>query len=281
METATRSVDALLSVRERFTLKGKRAIVTGGAGGIGRATAAAFADLGADVAIADIAPRRRDAEEVAEQIASRYGVTAIALTADVTDEDSVVAMVNETRSALGGLEVVHSNAGIVSTSDSPDQTLADWDRIIRINLTSMFLVNRTAANAMKEDGVAGSIINTASMSGTIINQVPDGVRHAVGYTTSKAGVKHLTKGMAVDYAPFGIRVNSVSPGVMISGIHDGFLHESGMTYEQLNATAKGSVPLGRYGTMDEIGGIVAFLATDLASFITGADILIDGATTVW
>lgn len=281
MQTSVPGVDSLLPVRERFDLTGRTALVTGAAGGIGRATAAAFADLGASVAIADVPARLDAAQEVAEQIAKRYNVKAIAVAADVSDEDSVIQMVEETRQKLGGLHVVHSNAGIINATDSADLPLAEWDRMLRINLTGMFLVNRTAGQAMRDQGEGGSIINTASMSGTIINRAIEGSRHAIAYTTTKAGVKHLTKGMAMEYAPYGIRVNSISPGVMISGIHDKALQDLGISYKDFNAGAGETVPLGRYGTLDEIGGIVAFLATDLASFITGADILIDGGTTVW
>src|SRR3954451_20518700 len=163
MQTTAPGVDSLLSVRERFDLTGRIALVTGAAGGIGRATAAAFAELGASVAIADVGPRLDAAEEVAQQIARRFNVKAIAVAADVADEASVVQMVEETSQKLGGLHVVHSNAGIINASDSPDLPLSEWERMLRINLTGMFLVNRTAARLMKDQGAGGSIINTASM----------------------------------------------------------------------------------------------------------------------
>lgn len=268
-------------VRDRFDLSGRSALVTGGAGGIGRATAAAFADLGANVAVADVPARQEDARAVADGITTEFGVTAIAIAADVTDESAVNGMVSEVSQRLGSLDIVHSNAGIISGSDAPDMPLDEWERMLRVNLTSMFLVNRASGALMRAANIRGSIINTASMSASIVNQAPEGSPHAVAYTTAKAGVKHLTKAMAMNYAPDGIRVNSVSPGVMISGIHDALLRSNGLSIEQFQATARGAVPLGRYGSLEEIGGIVAFLATDLASFITGADFLVDGGTTVW
>ncbi|WP_167584919.1 SDR family NAD(P)-dependent oxidoreductase [Kineococcus rubinsiae] len=283
MATATATpLDELLPTRARFDLTGKVALVTGGAGGIGRSTASALADLGADVAVVDL--KIDTAREVAEFISSRYDVKTTALETDVADEASVVSMFDQVVRDLGGLDVVHSNAGIITGDDSADMPLDSWRRMIDINLTSMFLVNRHAARVMKQAGTRGSVINTASMSGSIVNQAPPGSRHGIAYSTTKAGVKHLTKGMAADYAVDGIRFNSISPGVMISGIHDGFLSQIGISAEDFLATAKSGpshLPMERFGTMDEIGGIVAFLATDLASFITGADILVDGGTTVW
>jgi sorbose reductase len=283
MQTAPQ-VAELRSIKERFSLAGRKAFVTGAAGGIGRTTAAAFAELGADVAIVDIAPRLEDAQKVADEIAERFGVNAIAVASDVGDADAVDAMVQTVVEQLGGLDIVHSNAGIVSGEDNADMPVEVWDRMVRVNLTGMFLVNRRAAATMKANGTRGSIINTASMSGSIVNQAPEGGRHGIAYSTTKAGVIHLTKAMAADYALDGIRVNCISPGVMISGIHDAYLQSQGVSYEQFNAAARHapfSVPMGRFGTMDEIGGIVAFLATDLASFMTGADIVIDGGTTIW
>ncbi|NQX18314.1 SDR family NAD(P)-dependent oxidoreductase [Rathayibacter sp. VKM Ac-2857] len=274
----------LRSVKNGFTLAGKKALITGAAGGIGRTTAAAFAELGADIAIIDIAPRLEEAQKVADQLAERYGVNAIAVACDVSDSAGVEKTIAHVTRTLGGLDIVHSNAGIVSMNDSPDMPIEEWERVLRVNLNGMFLINRTAAAAMKAAGTRGSIINTCSMSGSIVNRPPEGRRHGIAYSTSKAGVRHLTKAMAADYALAGIRVNSVSPGVMLSGIHDEFLAASNTTNEQFNAAALHepfSVPMGRFGDMNEIGGIVAFLATDLASYITGADILVDGGTTIW
>jgi NAD(P)-dependent dehydrogenase (short-subunit alcohol dehydrogenase family) len=273
----------LAPVKDRFTLVGKAALVTGAAGGIGRTCAAALADLGADVAIADLPERFGDAESVAAQIADRYGVRAVPLGADVGSPEEVDAMFESAVEALGGLDVVHSNAGIITPNDNADMAVAEWDRIVRVNLTGMFLVNRCAAGVIRESG-GGAIVNTASMSASIVNRALPGTRHAVAYTATKAAVKHLTKAMAVEFAPVGIRVNSVSPGVVLSGIHDPIVEQMGISYDQFAAAAGSapfSIPLGRFGMLDEIGGVVAFLATDLASYITGVDILVDGGTTVW
>jgi len=274
-------VQNLLSIKERFTLEGKKAFVTGAAGGIGRSTAAAFAELGADVAIVDIKPKEEKAKEIAEYISKKFGVKSIAVTTDVSDPVAVDSMISQIVKAFGTIEVVHSNAGIVMANDSPEMALDEWNKMVNINLTGMFLVNRTSANVMKDSGKGGAIINTASMSATIVNQAPEGMRHAPAYCATKAAVKHFTKVMAVDYAKYNIRVNSISPGVMFSGIHDSLLASAGVAYDIFAETANFSVPMRRYGNMNEIGGIVAFLATDLASYITGADILVDGGYTVW
>jgi sorbose reductase len=277
-------LSALSGVRARFDLTDRVAVVTGAAGGIGRSTAAALADLGATVAVADIPARLEQSRAVADAIASRYGSEAMGVGADVTDERDVDRLFEAVLARFGRLDVVHSNAGMLPPEDHFDMPLSDWNRTLDVNLTGMFLVDRRAAQILREQGRGGSIINTASISGSIINQAPEGGRHAVAYTAAKAGVRHLTKAMAVDLADVGIRVNSVSPGLIVSGMHTSMLAEQGLNYGDIDSRARSapaSIPMGRFGTLDELGGIVAFLATDLASFITGADILVDGGATAW
>jgi NAD(P)-dependent dehydrogenase (short-subunit alcohol dehydrogenase family) len=265
-------LEDLKSILDMFSLKGKKAVVTGAAGGIGRTSAAALAELGADVALVDL--KADIAKKNADYIAKKFSVKTLALETDVSDEKSVREMVDTVTSEFGTIDILHSNAGIIMSQDTADITYADWQKMIAINLSGIFLVDTIVAKVMKING-GGSIINTASMSAHIINKGNEFQRSPVAYPTTKAGVKHLTKGLAADYCKEGIRVNSISPGVMFSGIHDGIPDEI------LEAGAREMVPLGRFGNMNEIGGIVAFLASDLSSYITGIDILIDGGTTIW
>lgn len=265
-------INELSSILKRFTLEGKKALVTGASGGIGQTTAAAIAELGADVALVDL--RINKAQENADYIAKKFGVKAIALQADVSDKNSVTEMVERIVSEFGALDVVHSNAGIIEATDSADMPIESWKRTIDINYTGTFLVNRAVCSWMRDNKREGAVVNTASMSGHIQNRKHGDERYDVAYNSSKAAVVSLTKGMAAEYIKYGIRVNSVSPGYMYSGLHDN------MDQRFLDVLTE-DVPMGRFGTMDEIGGAVVFLMSDLATYITGSDLLIDGGYTIW
>ena len=159
--------------------------------------------------------------------------------------------------------------------DNGDMPLENWNRMLGVNLTGMMLVDQAAAHQMKAQGKGGAVVNTASMSAHIVNEAHgEGARHSICYTATKAGVLHLTKSFALDFCRDHIRFNSISPGYMLSGIHDN------IPQSYLDEIAK-DTPMQRFGTMDEIGGLVAFLLSDLATFITGSDVLVDGGHCVW
>jgi NAD(P)-dependent dehydrogenase (short-subunit alcohol dehydrogenase family) len=261
------------SVAARFSLKGKKAIVTGAKGGIGKATATAFAELGADVAVVDIPSAIKESRAVAESISERFGVKTTGIGADLAQEDDVKDMVRQVTESFGTIDVVHSNAGIFVMGDNPNMSVAEFKRIVDINLVGTFMVNRECANVMIAHQHGGSIINTVSMSGSIINPTRLEEDYMVAYTASKAGAKHLTKGMAVNYIKHGIRVNSISPGYLISGAH------RLMSQTDVDWWAD-SVPIKRFGEMDEIVGIACFLASDLSTYFVGADIIMDGGATI-
>ena len=263
-------IQELQSVKSQYSMEGRKALVTGAAGGIGRSVSAALADMGADVALIDV--RKEEVEENAEYIAAKYGVKTVGLSCDVSDEAQVREMMMQVIGAFGFIDAVHSNAGILMPGDNGDMELEKWKRIVDVNLTGMFLINQKAAQHMRDSGRAGAIVNTASMSGHIVNRSLE--RHAIGYPTTKGAVLHLTKAMAMDFCKYNIRINSVSPGYMYSGIHDN------IPQKRLDFVAE-MVPMGRFGSMDEIGGIVTFLLSNSASYITGADILVDGGHCVW
>ena len=272
--TATTNVKEPTSVLARYTLKNKKTIVTGAAGGIGRATSKAFAELGADVAIVDIPEKLARSRELAKQYADQFGVKAIALGTDVSDKEQVQAMADAVVDAFGTIDVVHSNAGIGAHGDGPDMDLEKWNRMISINLTGVMLVDTICANIMKAHGHGGSIINTASLSAHIINPPYQDTPAITCYTTCKAGVLHLTKALALNYAKYGIRVNSISPGYIWSGLH------AGLPSERCDFEIA-TVPLGDYGYLDDVTGPVTLLATDLGAYMTGSDILFDGGVTIY
>jgi len=234
------------------------------------ASAAAIAELGADVAL--VGRRGELAEKNAQFIARKFEVKAFPVVSDVSDQVSVKRMMDTVLQEFGRIDAVHSNAGIIMDDDNGDMPLSSWQKMFDVNLTGTFLVNKAAAVWMRDNGVRGSIVNTSSICGHVVNYMPG--RQMVAYTTTKAGIIHLTKSMAMDFVDAGIRVNSVSPGYILSGIHDDMVSQ-----DKLDEMIK-DVPMKRFGTLDETGGIVAFLMTDLASYITGADILVDGGYVV-
>lgn len=258
-----------------FGLSGRRALVTGAAGGIGFATARALAGAGADILLADIDGTEDRLEERAAEIADTHGVKTAVAVADVADEAAVDAMIATAVDRLGGLDIVHSNAGTVA-GHLPDLDIdyGDWRRNLEVNLHGMFLVGRAAARAMVDQGIRGSIVHTASMSGLIVNDMFDEAAGGSAYATAKAGVIHLTRAQAVQWAPHGIRVNAVSPGYISSGIHDG-------TPQAMLDHFVRRTPLKRFGEVDEVVGAVLYLAAPAASFTTGANLVVDGGYTCW
>lgn len=271
-------INELRSVYDMLSLKGKTALITGGAGGIGRSCAAALAELGADIALVDVPAREEVLAGNCGIIAEKYGVKAAGFCCDVSKERDVEETVAGVVREFGRLDVVFSNAGIGGKNDcAPEMELDEWRRVIDINLTGMFLVDRISANAMKKLGNGGSIINTASMSGHIINKGSrkDMSKHMAAYSAAKAGVIQLTKSVALSYVDDGIRCNSISPGMILSGLHDT------MDMNALMEFVEDMVPMNRFARLDEIVGIVVYLATGLSSYATGSDFIVDGGVTSW
>jgi NAD(P)-dependent dehydrogenase (short-subunit alcohol dehydrogenase family) len=247
-----------------FALLGKVAVVTGGYQGIGKVVAGYLADAGADVAIFDLA----DASAVAAGIASEYGVRAKAYLCDVTDPEAVRASIAAAAADFGGLDVLFNNAGICIHRDALDVSPEQWLKVIDVNLNGVFYVAREFARYLVADGRGGSIVNTASMSGSIVN-VPQG---QASYNASKAAVKHLTKSLAVEWAKKGIRVNSISPGYIRTEM-------TGNVRQDWQDLWVSSIPFGRMGTPEELAGAVIYLLSDASSYTSGHDLVIDGCFT--
>jgi NAD(P)-dependent dehydrogenase (short-subunit alcohol dehydrogenase family) len=256
-----------MGIVERMRLDGKKGFVTGAARGIGKCTARAFAEAGADVAIVDM--DLATAEETAAEIAAATGRKVIALKCDVTNEEEVKAMVEAVVSQLGGLDFCHANAGICINAPADEMTYAQWKKNIDVNLNSVFLTDTIAGKYMLANG-GGSIINTASMSAHIVN-VP---QPQCAYNASKAGVIQLTKSLAIEWAKRGVRVNSISPGYIGTD-----LTLSSPTLQPLIEKWNAMAPTGRLGKPEELESICVYLAGDTSTFTTGADFTIDGAFT--
>jgi 3-oxoacyl-[acyl-carrier protein] reductase len=240
-------------------LPGRVAAITGGALGIGRATARLFAEEGARVALGDV--QLEAAEAVAGEIRERGG-RAIAIALDVGDASSVQAYVERVVAELGRLDVMFANAGISHYAPFLDHPEAQWHRVLRVNLTGVFLCCQIAARQMVKQG-GGRIIATASINGF------RGVENLVGYNVAKAGVIELTRTMAVELAEHHITVNAIAPAQIDTRLTRGLPEEARRRRVE-------RIPLGRFGEVDEVASVALFLASDDASYVTGHTLAVDG-----
>jgi NAD(P)-dependent dehydrogenase (short-subunit alcohol dehydrogenase family) len=241
-------------------LEGQRAVVTGGASGIGRATAARMVEEGAAVAIIDISA------DAAHEFAREIGATAH--TADVTDAEGLTAAVDDAAMAMGGITTLFNNAGIGNQAPLHEWTPEEWGRMMAVNLTGVYLGFRAAIPHIKRSG-GGCVVSTASISGT---------RPAAGeapYSAAKAAVIAITASAALEYGP-DIRVNAVSPGMILTKLTEPLLQFLPHERERYERTT----PVGRIGRPDDIADVVVFLCSDLARFITGQNIVVDGGMTL-
>jgi NAD(P)-dependent dehydrogenase (short-subunit alcohol dehydrogenase family) len=244
-----------------FSLKGKVALVTGGGRGIGQVIAAGLAQAGAEVAIVS----RTGADETVGLI-EKAGGKAYSLLADVTKEDQVDKALSEILKRSRSLEIVFNNAGVCVHEDTLAASIATWREVIDINLTGEYIVARAAGRVMIERKIKGSIINMASMSGSVVN-VP---QWQASYNASKAGVIHLTRSLAVEWSQFGIRVNSLSPGYIGTPM-------SVDTPQELKDAWMPLIPAHRMGKPEELVGAVIYLAADSSGYTNGSDLIVDGA----
>ena len=252
-------------------LKDKAALVTGAGSGIGRAAAALFASEGARVACADLSHAR--AEETAGEI-ERAGGRAVALSGDVSVAEDAAGMVDGAVDALGRLDIVVNSAGVTARNALPPGSDPDdvWDRVIEVNLRGTYLVSRCAVAHMQRGG-GGSIVNLASTMGMV--GYPPGLGGALNpYPPSKGGVIQLTRNMAVDLARDGIRVNCLCPGFVETDLTKS-LTDGPPTLEMLESRH----PLGRLGQPEEVANAALYLASDEASYVTGAALTVDGGYT--
>jgi 3-oxoacyl-[acyl-carrier protein] reductase len=239
-------------------LKDKVAIVTGGSRGIGRATALALAASGASVAV-NYASSSGAADEVVAAIEAMGG-KAIAVKADVSQEDEVEALVKATKTEFGRIDVLVNNAGITRDTLLLRMKLTDWQAVIDLNLTGVFLCTRAVSKIMLKQK-SGRIINIASVAGQMGNP------GQANYSAAKAGVIGFTKTVAKELAPRGVTVNAVAPGFITTDMTSDLAAEGILQF----------IPLGRYGEADEVAGMIRFLAADpAAAYITGQTFNVDG-----
>ncbi len=250
-----------------------RALVTGGARGLGEAVGARLVRDGGDVALVDVAS---EVMATAERVAGvRPDAVVVPLVADVSDERFVEGAVAQAVERLGGLDLLVNNAGIGgSTSELVETTVADIRRVLEVNLLGAFFVARAVAQVMVAQGTGGSIVNIGSILGQ------QGVAGAAAYCASKAGIALLTHCLALELAPHGIRVNTIAPGNMSTEMNWAYLRElaelSGTSFEEEVERVRASVPLRRLGTGEDVAGAVAWLVSEDAAYVTGQTIGVSG-----
>lgn len=254
-------------LKKLFSLEGKVVIVTGGAQGIGKVVAEHIAAVGAEIVIFDI--QEEKAKVVADSIAKKYNCRTMAVGVDVTKPESVAKAIEKADAEMGKLDLLFNNAGIVLHKAVLTLTPDEWLSVINVNLNGIFFVAQAFARYLVAHNKKGAIVNTASMSGTIVN-VP---QEQASYNTSKAGVVHLTKSLAVELCDKGIRVNCISPGYMFTELTCNVKQEWQDIWTKLS-------PYKRMGTPEELAGAVIYLLSDSASFTSGCDMIIDGCFTL-
>lgn len=266
-----------------FDLSGRTAIVTGGAGILGSASAAALADHGADVAVVDV--DLANATRVAEDLSREFGVRALGIECDVTIPDSVRDMAARVEAELGPIRILHNNAATKGTdmeklfAPVEQYDLETWREIMAVNLDGLFLVSQHVGALMADRGV-GSIIHTASIYGSTMGpdqRIYEGseymgrpINTPPVYSASKGGVVGLTLYLATYWASKGVRVNALTPGGIASGQNNEFSQRYGAR-----------VPLGRMARVEEIAAGLLFLASDASSYVTGQNLHVDGGLSAW
>lgn len=271
LENRKSIVTSQTSILDRFRLTGRTALVTGAGSGIGRGFAHALAQAGAKVAVVDVSAQA--AETVANEI-TEAGAEAIALTADVTSTDQVQKMVDTIIDHWGGLTIGVNNAGIAGWFDAETMPEAEWRKIMAVNLDGVFYCAQAEGRVMLEAGY-GKIVNTASMSAHIANTP----QNQAAYNTSKAGVLHLTRSLAAEWAPRGVRVNSISPGYTKTALVEQFINEP-IGAEKFPHWME-RTPMGKMAEVSDLVGALVYLASEASDFMTGQDMIIDGGYCVW
>ena len=258
-----------MSSLDLFRLDGKTAIVTGGGRGLGRYMAEALADAGAGVVLCSRSKEPR--EEVKAEIEARGG-KALALECDVTDPDDVRRVVAAAEERFGVVDVLVNNSGAVWAAPAEEMPLEKFDQVLAVNVRGTFLMSQAVGKRMIERGSGGTIINISSIAGLVGGQ-PD-FWQTVGYNSSKGAVISMTRDLATSWAEHGITVNSIAPGWFPTTMTGGLI-------EQFEDRMLREIPLRRFGNPEDLKGVVIFLASPAASFVTGQTVVVDGGETAW
>lgn len=253
-------------ILDRFSLADKVAVVTGGGQGLGKIFCHAFAEAGSDIVVAEI---NSDTGPVTAKEIEDTGRRALFIQTDIAQQKSIDTMIGKALSEFGKIDILLNNAGIVLWKEAEAVSESDWHRVMDVNLNGLFLCSQAVGKHMIERR-CGKIINIASMSGHIVNRP----QSQASYNSSKAAVIQLTKSLAVEWARFNIRVNSISPGYMGTDMAQPYFKNPKYGGVWIDA-----IPMKRPGKPAELAGVAVFLASDASSYVTGADIIVDGGFT--
>jgi NAD(P)-dependent dehydrogenase (short-subunit alcohol dehydrogenase family) len=251
-------------VQELFDLTGKVAVVTGGGSGLGRQTAEALAESGADVVLC--ARKAERCEQAAAELRA-LGVRALGLGCDIRDPGQIEAVVRRTVDELGRVDILVNNAGTSWGAAPEDVPREGWQKVIDVNLTGAFLFGQAAGRVMIEQGEGGKIVNVASVAA--FRGAPQAAMNAIPYNASKGGLVALTIDLAVKWAPHRINVNAIAPGWFPTEL-------STSTIEASRDAFLRSIPLGRFGGPDDLKGAVVYLASQASDYVTGTTLVVDG-----
>lgn len=244
-----------------FSLKGKTAIITGGAAGIGYATAEFFAKKGVNLVLADLNPR-------VDEIAKKLDPKAIGVAGDVTDKIYRQSVLDRGVETFGQVDILVNCAGIVALDNAENISESDWDCTMNINLKASFMMAQLIGKYFIENHVNGNIVNIASQAGVVA------LNKHVAYCAAKGGIMAMTKVMALEWGKYGIRVNAVAPTVVLTELgHKAWDGPAGEAFKK-------EVPAERFAEPDEVAGVIAFLCSNAAGMITGHNLLIDGGYTI-
>ena len=258
-----------MNALDLFRLDGKTAIVTGGGRGLGRYMAEALSDAGASVVLCS--RKKEPLTEVQREIEAGGG-RALAVEFDVTDEESVEGVVSAAAESFGSVDVVVNNSGATWGAPPEEMPLERFDQVMRVNVRGTFLMSQAAGRRMIETGAGGAIINISSVAG-LVGGHPDYMQ-TVGYNSSKGAIISMTRDLATSWAPHNITVNAIAPGWFPTRMSRGLI-------EKFEEEMLANIPLGRFGAPEDLKGVVIFLASPAASYVTGQTIVVDGGATAW
>ena len=257
------------NVLDLFHLGGKTAIVTGGGRGLGQYMAEALSEAGANVVLCS---RKKEAlEEVKEGIEEKGG-KALALACDVTEPDDVENVVSETEERFGAIDILVNNSGATWGAPPLEMPLEKFDQVMWVNVRGTFLMSQAVGRRMIERGEGGKIVNIASIAG-LVGGRPDYMQ-TIGYNSSKGAVISMTRDLATSWAQHGINVNAIAPGWFPTKMSSGLI-------EQFEDKMLEDIPLKRFGSPEDIKGVILFLASPAANYVTGQTIVVDGGQTAW
>ena len=258
-----------MNTLDLFRLDGKTAIVTGGGRGLGRYMAEALSDAGANVVLCS--RKAEPLQEVRDEIEARGG-KALALSCDVTKQEDVESVVSAAQEAFGSIDILVNNSGATWGAPPTDMPLEKFDQVIAVNVRGTFLMSQAVGRRMIERESGGAMINISSVAG-IVGGKPDYMQ-TVGYNSSKGAIISMTRDLATSWAEHGITVNAIAPGWFPTRMSGGLI-------EEFEERMLEDIPLGRFGNPEDLKGVVVFLASPAAAYITGQTIVVDGGATAW